>query len=626
MSEERSDETNRTVTLNNAGAIRQSLMLRTFQVGLALLIPLLGFGIITLYRSDYLWLIPLPIIALILLGIGATRRLRGHIIRAWIITGILFGFGVLDLVLFGWRSDARLFLLSSILIASLLISNRTGYGFWGGGIALTLGYIVINYTGWFKPFQGSIVDGFTLRVLREWIVYVCLGGGLAAAINYGLTKLWNALDEVKARSDALQDERELVTVRTATLQQLTNDLQKREKILDASALVTRSLIAIQPLRSLLAFTVDLIAQYFGFEHAGIYLMDETEGWLVLHAASSAAGKKLLAQGFSLRVDETSVVGWVATNLNVKCVDFDGEDAETKTSSRFAALRAELAIPILIDGDIVGVIDIQASKPTAFNDYAIDAMQNLALEFALVMSTTRRLDGMPLMDIAQPFYKAGQRIVSARTDIAVYEAAVEVLVGYNASRLTFVRKQDESNQFYTAFDMKNGQISFSRHSVDSPNFALLSVLAQYGSRLPKPVWLENNKLDALELPEQLYEMVLNSQEVDSVAIVPAFASDSLIGVFIILFDNPHEFSQIEMRLHRLVAGLTALAIERNALIEDVTTRTAQERILGGVRSRLRSSLDPDVILRTTIQELGQLLGAELTVVELAGSENRSRSAG
>ena len=620
MRKERSEKMNNMTRLDLASDIQQNWMLRIYQSGLVFFVPYLVYGGLVLYRTEMYGLISLPVLALIILGIGAGKRFKGHIIRPWIISWLLFGSGTVDLLFSGWMSDARLFLLLSIVVASLLIHKRAGYGFWGGANVLTLGYVVVSYAGWSITLPGLSVDIFTTRMLRGWFLFLCVSGGLTAAINYGLSRFFHAFQVLKAIFDEIREERESVNARTTELEELAENLHKKESILNANAFVSGSITAIQPLRSLLALTVDSLEKYYGFEFIAIYLLDETESWLVLQAASSESGKKLLAQGFRMPIDEMSVVGWVACNRQRKYGDFTGESKEIQTLSGFTALQSEAAFPLLIDDEMVGVLDLQTSGPAEFDEYVINALQNLTLELSLVMSAIRRIDGLPVEDIAQPFYHASQRIISARTDNAIYEAVVEALNGYDASRMTFVRQYSDSDAFYTAFDIVDEKISFTCQSVGALDFELLNVIAQYGSHLEKPAWLDGQKLEAIELPEELNQIALRSHNIESVAIIPARASESLTGILIVLFDRPHCFSPVEMRLCRLVTALSALAIERNALLGDVIKSIDHERVLGRIMSQLRLSLDPDAILRMTIQTLGQLLGAELTVVDLFVQEN------
>jgi hypothetical protein len=62
---------------------------------------------------------------------------------------------------------------------------------------------------------------------------------------------------------------------------------------------------------------------------------------------------------------------------------------------------------------------------------------------------------------------------------------------------------------------------------------------------------------------------------------------------------------------------AVSLESARLYQETQMRAAREQMVAEITGRLRSSLDPDMILRTTVRELGRALETELTSVEITG---------
>jgi GAF domain-containing protein len=73
------------------------------------------------------------------------------------------------------------------------------------------------------------------------------------------------------------------------------------------------------------------------------------------------------------------------------------------------------------------------------------------------------------------------------------------------------------------------------------------------------------------------------------------------------------------LESLVAQL-GMSLESARLYEETQRRAAREELVGDIAARLRASMDPDAILKTTVRELGQALGAELASVEIGISSD------
>jgi GAF domain-containing protein len=72
----------------------------------------------------------------------------------------------------------------------------------------------------------------------------------------------------------------------------------------------------------------------------------------------------------------------------------------------------------------------------------------------------------------------------------------------------------------------------------------------------------------------------------------------------------------------VAERLALAVENARLLEEAQRRAARERLIAEISTRLRASLDPDTVLKTTVQELGRALRARWVAVEVTGPSQES----
>ena len=70
---------------------------------------------------------------------------------------------------------------------------------------------------------------------------------------------------------------------------------------------------------------------------------------------------------------------------------------------------------------------------------------------------------------------------------------------------------------------------------------------------------------------------------------------------------------EQSMVRDIATQVALALENARLLEDAQMRASRERSLGEITTRISSGVDVEAILRTTVQEIGKILGdSEITV--------------
>ncbi len=77
-------------------------------------------------------------------------------------------------------------------------------------------------------------------------------------------------------------------------------------------------------------------------------------------------------------------------------------------------------------------------------------------------------------------------------------------------------------------------------------------------------------------------------------------------------RPEEIAAAETVAERL-----ALAVENARLLEEAQRRAAREHLVAEISNRLRASLDPDTVLKTTVRELGRALRASWAAVEVTG---------
>jgi GAF domain-containing protein/HAMP domain-containing protein len=99
---------------------------------------------------------------------------------------------------------------------------------------------------------------------------------------------------------------------------------------------------------------------------------------------------------------------------------------------------------------------------------------------------------------------------------------------------------------------------------------------------------------------------------AVAIIPLTRSGQQIGLIVFNWDEPHEFTPQEAETYRALIGLGSPAVQNQRLYKQTQARAQHERILRQVTASLRSAMDPDVVLRTAVRELGNVLGRNVLI--------------
>jgi signal transduction histidine kinase len=91
----------------------------------------------------------------------------------------------------------------------------------------------------------------------------------------------------------------------------------------------------------------------------------------------------------LRIGQEGIIGWVAKSgepLNVPDVRRDSRYSYEKEIEK--AVRSELAVPILLKGTVIGVLDAQSGTEAAFNDLDVFTLQTVAGQLAVAIENAR----------------------------------------------------------------------------------------------------------------------------------------------------------------------------------------------------------------------------------------------
>jgi len=311
-------------------------------------------------------------------------RMAPYAIKSWAIIILLFIRGSTDFLSQGLNGSSQVILASACILAGMLLGIRAGRAAILITISIMLGF-AFAYT------SGILIDPNDIRssFLGDWLVgsviVLLLTALITSALNLLIPQLGEALEQSSELTNELHDNQINLEKQ---VQERTKDLEKRNKQLDLTAKVTRELSIFQDINQLLRDSVNLISTNFNFYHTGIFLLDESRRYAVLTAASSEGGKRMLSQGHQLQVGEEGIVGFVAES-GIPRISLDvGEDSVFFNNPDLPTTRSEMALPLQVRGQIIGVLDVQSDEPAAFDQEDITTLQTLADQTALAINNTR----------------------------------------------------------------------------------------------------------------------------------------------------------------------------------------------------------------------------------------------
>ena len=224
-------------------------------------------------------------------------------------------------------------------------------------------------------------------------------------------------------------------------------------------------------------------------------------------------------------------------------------------------RSELALPLRIADQVIGVLDVQSTESNAFQEQDIEVLSTLADQVAIAIQTSRS-------------YETNQKLLkeAQQTSGTFLRESWKVLHG-----------QDE-NIGYQFYENKL-------------------------KRLSKPV-----------TSAQINEAIARKetvQESGKVAIlaVPIRLRNEVIGVMNIRVPDEHDWEADEIDIAEAVAERLSLVLESSLLLKSTQRQAEIERITADISTKIGATTQFETILRTAAEELSRVLGGSEVLVQL-----------
>ncbi len=335
-------------------------------------LPLLAIGA----SGAYIWLLVSSLF----------KRIPYHI-RAIGLLLVLYGFGIVSLLVYGLSGTGRFFLLGVPLLASILYGYRVGI--WSlilstatlaaVGLGMNTGMIPLPATELLANSNDPVswATAALIALLLGLIVIVSQSGltsGLEASITHERL--------LSAQVDARQSELEV------QVQMHTADLERRIVQIRTAAEISRSISTLTDTQSLLDQVVELIRSRFDLYYAGVFLMDQDNEYAILKAGTGEAGKKMIANGHKLSAGSQSMIGWTVANRQARIALDVGQEAVRFDNPYLPLTRSELALPILAGDRVIGALTIQSTWPSAFDQDDVTVLQGIADSLGTAIENAR----------------------------------------------------------------------------------------------------------------------------------------------------------------------------------------------------------------------------------------------
>jgi GAF domain-containing protein len=335
----------------------------------------------TASTNDRILFVAMYLVLLAITILPTPYALRAYLLLA--MTGIV---GVNAIFAWGPWADGTIFLLATIVLASLLLDNRTDFVVLAAAIVFT---ITIGYFVQAGVYQ--LTPAAPATTFADWGVYIVdfaiIGIVLASATTMLKTAFAKITDQMKESFNTLNMERRTLEEK---VQERTGELESHMFQLRAATSMARAIAETQEITGLLNKAADLIAERFEYYHVGAYILDDQRRTAYLQASSSESGKALIGQAFRIERDRRNLLSQVAEHKRT-VISTDLDKGLFQRDDNFPLTRSRMAIPLIVRGSLIGIIDIHSDQPRAFSSEAAEILQTLADLTAISFDNVRLLD-------------------------------------------------------------------------------------------------------------------------------------------------------------------------------------------------------------------------------------------
>ncbi len=204
--------------------------------------------------------------------------------------------------------------------------------------------------------------------------------------------------------------------------------ERRARLLEAAAEVSRNVTSILDLDKLLHRMVDIICEAYGFYYAGVFLLDKEKEAAVLQAGRGEAGKVMVGEGHHLKVGGLSMIGTAIAERKARIALDVGEEAVHFKNPHLPLTRSEMALPLMVGDKVIGAVTVQSTEEAAFSAEDISSLQAMADQLAVALDNARLL---------QELEQAHAELVRTKTFEAIATATTEAIhwIGNKALPIT-----------------------------------------------------------------------------------------------------------------------------------------------------------------------------------------------
>jgi GAF domain-containing protein len=387
---------------------------------------------------------------------------------------------------------------------------------------------------------------------------------------------------------------------SALLRQI-DDLREQQRAVSG---VLRAVVRSEGLQPVLDVIVESATRLCQGDHARMYLLED--GRLQAFANYGATEGYDYDREHPHALDRTTMAGRAAlTRAPVHLPDVLA-DPEYSYSGSTAAFRAGIAVPILLDNELIGALAVVRVAVGPFANEHIELLETFADQAAIAISSARLLDAFRRQLEQQQAVSDVLRAVARREGLQpVLDEVVEEatrLSGGESGRLWLVR--DGAMHAFANYGSTQGYEYEKEHPIAPDRTTMTGRVA-----------LTREVVQIPDITLDLEYAYAGPTSFRAGLTVPILLEDELIGAIGVIRTEPGLFADDQIELVKTFADQAAIAIANARLIEAVESQLEQQQAISQVLRGVARFEGLDAVLHVVVEAAARLCGAEYGEVHL-----------
>ena len=360
--------------------------------------------------------------------------------------------------------------------------------------------------------------------------------------------------------------------------------QRRARELATIAEVSQRVASILDLDELFVQVVELVRKEFGYYHVSLFTVEPGQSVPTFRASTSPF---IQQRGLPIQAGK-GIISWVANHGQALLANDVTAEPRYQSDEALPDTRAELAVPLRVEGRTVGVLDVQSDRPGAFTPEDLFITQTLADQVAVAVENARLYAAQQEQAwISTALLQVSELAGRTRDLDEILAGLVRLapMLGGVDRCSVFLWDQDKARFVAArAYGLHEGvRERFAGLSLAPGEFPLFDQVRATGSRALIQDVASSDLVPASFA--QAFGMA-------SALALPLRAQGDVLGIMLVdHVGQPREFSQQRIALLEGIANQAALAIENVRLYRESleNERTAQEL---RVARQIQTSLLPE----------------------------------